>query len=216
MWGYCHADRAAYASSPRLWSCGTWPTETARGTDRWSSNPAHTSFEPGPHQSERVSTTAAQWRLGPVRNRRRSASLAPRWHRPMSIVLLAREGPCGRVLGSSNADRLRCRGGFRGKSVGRSSCRGIGPSKRSSSVDNHRDNGSHISGTRTKVGGQVLGKKLFGQHSSLIVEYRCAKPPTKVSARIGQKRFKSGNPRRRPNFLVMRGLARIRNSSPGQ
>ena len=162
------------------------------------------------------STTAARWRLGPVRNRRRSASLAPRWHRPMSIVLLAREGPCGRVLGSSNADRLRCRGGFRGKSVGRSSCRGIGPSKRSSSVDNHRDNGSHISGTRTKVGGQVLGKKLFGQHSSLIVEDRCAKPPTKVSARIGQKRFKSGNPRRRPNFLVMRGLARIRNSSPGQ
>src|SRR2546428_7668083 len=50
--------------------------------------PEHTESDRGPRQSDRGCTRAARWRSGRARNRRRSASPATRWSRPMWSVPL--------------------------------------------------------------------------------------------------------------------------------
>src|SRR6266853_2075210 len=171
MWGYCRADPAACASSPRLWSCGTWPTEIATGRDRWLSNPARRERRPVRHQSDLRREAIWRRRSNTARSRRRCASRALRWHRPTWIAPPYRESPNDTTCSASNPDTLRCPAGSRGKSTARRTSPDIGPNKRTSGDDNHRRRGSHIFGTPCEGDGRSTLRTRTDQYASSIVSW---------------------------------------------
>src|SRR5438876_6421441 len=171
MWGYCHADRVACASSPRLWSYGTWPTETATDRDRWSSNPARKKSCPTRHPSRLRREATWRRRSNTARSRQRCASRALRWHLPMWIAPPCRESPHDTTCSASNPDTLRCPAGSHGKSTVRRPSKDIDPNKRNYGDDCYRHSGSHTFGTPCEADGRSTLRTRTGQYASSILSW---------------------------------------------
>src|SRR3989442_6529320 len=189
MWGYCHADRVACASSPRLWSYGTWPTETATDRDRWSSNPARRKSCPTRHPSRLRREATWRRRSNTARSRRRCASRALRWHRPKWIAPPCRDSPHDTTCSASNSDTLRCPAGFRCKSTVRRPSKDIDPNKRNYGDDCYRHSGSHIFGTPCEADGRSTLRTRTGQYASSIVSWSLIRSPSPLLAILDFKSF---------------------------
>ncbi len=142
---------------------------TATGRGRLLSSRERTESGPSPHRSGRGHITAVPCQSRPARSPRRSASRATRSHRPVSSALPCRGIPCGRVCRASNAGTSRCRGGLPDRSAGRMPSQETDPSRRNFSDRNRRGSAIHISETLCSVGARSVGRKPYGQGSSLIV-----------------------------------------------
>ena len=173
MWGYCPAGPAGCASSRQPCAVGTLPTGTARGTGRWWSSPARTDSDPGPRRSDRGRTRAARCESRPGRNRHRSASRAIRWRRPVWSAPPGSRIPCGRAWRRANAGTLRYRGGFRGRSTGRTPSIGTDPSRRSCAICDPRRSGLRSGGTHDP------GRKLINCANTVRPRFmnHCRPPP---------------------------------------
>ena len=88
----------------------------------------------------------------PGRNRHRSASRAIRWRRPVWSAPPGSRIPCGRAWRRANAGTLRYRGGFRGRSTGRTPSIGTDPSRRSCAICDPRRSGLRSGGTHDPEG----------------------------------------------------------------
>ena len=128
------------------------PREQREGTGRWWSSPARTDSDPGPRRSGRGRTRAARCESRPGRNRHRSASRAIRWRRPVWSAPPGSRIPCGRAWRRANAGTLRYRGGFRGRSTGRTPSIGTDPSRRSCAICDPRRSGLRSGGTHDPEG----------------------------------------------------------------
>src|SRR6266567_2270448 len=194
MWGYCHADRVACASSPHLWSYGTWPTETVTDRDRWSSNPARRKSCPTRHPSRLRREATWQRRSNTERSRRRCASRALRWHRPTWTSPPCRESPHDTTCSASNPDTLRCPAGFHGTSTARRPSKDIDPNKRNYGDDDHRCSESRICGTLCVEDERSTLRTRTGLYASSIVSWDADSPAAPILALLDFKSFPTQNP----------------------
>src|SRR5258708_1784463 len=106
------------------------------------------------------------------RNRRRSASHEPHWHRPKWSGKSCHGSPCDRACRPRHEGMLQCRADSHGKSVGRKREQGTDPRKKIGGVYNRHHNELRISGTHRREGDPSVERISFGQHSYLIVRIR--------------------------------------------
>src|SRR5450432_308624 len=172
MWECCHADPAAYASSPPPCVGEIWPKGTATGTGRWWSNPERTTLDSTPRPWDREHTAAGRSQSRPAQNPHRFASLAFHWRRPKWSVPRYSGSPYGRACCRWHRGRPQYHGGSRDRSVARRPWPETGRGTKSSEVCSPRGSGSHISGTRRPAENPSAAKRRFVRYSHLIVAHR--------------------------------------------
>ena len=126
----------------------TGPMGIVKDTGQWWSSPGHIDLDPTRRRWGLRHITAAPCRSGPVRNPHRSASRAARWRRPVSAAPPCFGIPCGNAFCRGRVSRLRCRGGFHDRSIGRMPSPGTDPSRKTLSAGNRPDSGRHTFETR--------------------------------------------------------------------
>lgn len=117
--------------------------EIVSNINLWSSSREHRHLDPVERRNLRRHRVFLLWRLTPVQNPRRCASLAVRWLLPVCCERLCREYRSDRAWPVSLADIFRYRAGSTGTLFAQTSCINTGRNMRMSARGDCRDNGGH-------------------------------------------------------------------------